>query len=322
MGGRDSGTTVAQYEEVHEVEIKVTEAIIGNCVTFEARDGVKLSGYWHENDDLLNAPAVILFHGNNGDARMMLDWGDYYKNLGFSVLMVEYRGYALSEGVAGGPNQELEAYLDAEASLQFILSKEIPKKNILVHGFSLGGAYAAALGYFYGVEHIILDHTFTTLGSICAKWFPFASWDNRIASSYVRDTMNKHPQIPGAQDLATDGFNTLSKVQKMNGKVFVICGKNDRMMPARFAEEIMQARYPDNLNTRQNSFVMLEGGHNYPFNLFEGNEEAIQKHWAFLVPIGKWNRLKYSGLVNLDLLCAQDKSQFQDGDRGFYTFKY
>jgi esterase/lipase len=317
MGGRPDCETVSQYAEAHQATIEYTEEMVGDRISFETRDGVQLTGYWNESDSPCMRPTVLLFHGNNGSASTMTDWGYYYKQLGFNVLMVEYRGYGLSEGTAGGPNQELEAYLDAEAALKFVLSKNIPKSNVVAHGLSLGGAYAAALGYFFGVEHIILDHTFTTIGSICGNWVPVRSWDNLISSSYVQTQLDKHPDIPDASDLVTDGFNTLAKVQQMTGNIFVICGKKDRMMPLRFGQELIQARYPGKSNTQQNYLVTLEGGHNYDFKLFHENRAAQQKHWAFLYNVGVWDQLNYSELVNWDLLRVQGKAKFQEGDRGF-----
>lgn len=68
----------------------------------------------------------------------MIPWGEFYKTRGLNVLLVEYRGYGLSEGAAGGVNQEMEAYLDAEAALKFVLSQGVVKNKILAHGYSLG----------------------------------------------------------------------------------------------------------------------------------------------------------------------------------------
>lgn len=318
QGGRSIGTTVVQYKEANQEIIDYAERRVGSLVSFTTRDGVQLSGYWgHTSDFFQGSPTVLLFHGNLGCTSTMTSWGWYYKQLGFNVLMVEYRGYGLSEGVAGGPNQELEAYLDAEAALNFVLSKNIPKRFVVAHGLSLGGAYAAALGYFFGVKRIILDHTFTSVGSVVGNWVPFRSWDKYISSSYIQTKFDKHPDIRGAKDLVTDGFNTLAKVKQMKGEVLVICGKKDRMMPPRFGQELMQVRYPDDCSKQQACFATIGGGHNYAFNSFLDNREAQQKHWAFLFGIGVKDEFRYRDLVDLDLLCTHGKAKFQEGDQGF-----
>lgn len=238
-------------------------------------------------------PTVLLFLGQSEKADWRCKpWGWFYgKYLGFNVLITDYRGYGLSEGTAGGPNQEFEAYLDAEAAYYFVLAQGIEHENVIAHGCSLGGAYAAALGRFRGVEYVILDHTFTSIADVCANKVPFIPWDTAISSAYVNANIPPNPSLIFAQkNITTDGFNTLNKVSQMEGNIFVISGKNDTVAPSSFGEKLVKARYPDNKEKQKESLLVVEGGHERRGFIFDEDRKALKQFWEAL-----WTHLDAKG---------------------------
>ena len=66
-----------------------------------------------------------------------------FRQLGFSVLVFDYRGYGLS---SGNPPHEMQLYADSQAAWQYLREvRRIPPEQILIYGESMGGAIALNL---------------------------------------------------------------------------------------------------------------------------------------------------------------------------------
>src|SRR5262249_40432532 len=99
-----------------------------------------------------NVPAdqqkwIIFLNGNGGCYEENL-----YKLVkesnatGANVLSGNYRGVMRSEGKATCAHHLV---LDAEAMIQFLLDKGVQPKNIMIHGWSLGGAVATEVATYH-----------------------------------------------------------------------------------------------------------------------------------------------------------------------------
>ena len=254
---------------------------------YTTSDGVGLEGFWVET--ARDAPTAILFHGNGMKQQDMILWAEYYQEKGFNVFMAACRGYQTESGTRAGPNQEREASIDAKAARQFVLEKGVPKGKILAHGISLGGAYAAALGLFHGVKHVVLEQTFTKFSSVCANIVAQSPrlLDEEIENERFSRLRAKTPSFLlapiklGGRFLAntayqsgsdTDNFNTLRKVKKMKGEILVIRAMGDELMPPRFGEELVKANYGRVRNSR---LIDVEGEH-CSFNFFTDDAAQAQ----------------------------------------------
>ena len=277
-GGRPEGQTVAAYRQERAGWIEQVTEVVGSEVTFSTRDKVKLRGYWHFLGK--HIPTIIFFYGNQMTADEAFFCSEFYDN--YNVLLVDFRGYGISEGIAAGTHAELEAYFDAEAALAFVRSQNVDPTKIIAHGFSLGGGYAAALGYFFDVPYIILHNTFTSSTAVASHVSTIGPEmiTPAFLASYTQGSAPKLPLI-GTKDLQTDGFNTLSKIQNMNSHVFVIQSDDDHLMPIEFGAQLVQARYPDKTD-QENHLITLPGGHD--LESFFGNNTAnsVDKFIAFL----------------------------------------
>lgn len=82
------------------------------------------------------SPTIVYFHGNAGNmGHRLQNCRGLYHNLHCNILLVEYRGYGLSEGNA----TEEGLYLDAKASLDYLFTRtDINHKEVIVFGRSLG----------------------------------------------------------------------------------------------------------------------------------------------------------------------------------------
>lgn len=85
------------------------------------------------------SPTIVFFHGNAGNmGHRLQNTVGLYHNLHCNILLVEYRGYGLSEG---SPSEE-GLYLDARTSIDYLYTRsDINLSEIIVFGRSLGLFY-------------------------------------------------------------------------------------------------------------------------------------------------------------------------------------
>ena len=107
-------------------------------VTLLASDGVTLSAWFIPSN---RSRGMVLFsHGNAGNISHRLDSIQIFNRLRLDVLILDYRGYGLSQR---NPD-EAGIYLDAEAAWRYLVeTRRVDPDRVVVFGRSLGGAVAA-----------------------------------------------------------------------------------------------------------------------------------------------------------------------------------
>lgn len=92
---------------------------------------------------------------------------------GANIMNCNYRGVMESQGSAQS-SRDLQR--DGEAMIQFLLEQGIPPDNILVHGWSLGGAVATSLVKLYqdkGIQmHLCSDRSFSSFPDFLKNILP------------------------------------------------------------------------------------------------------------------------------------------------------
>lgn len=104
---------------------------------------------------------ILYFHGN---ADNLQRWGNYaidFTQLGFDILMVDYRGYGKS---SGKPNEAI-LYKDAQVVSDWA-KENIDYKNLIIYGRSLGTAVASKLAATVNPEVLILETPFDKINSV------------------------------------------------------------------------------------------------------------------------------------------------------------
>jgi len=116
-------------------------------VTLTTADGLKLHGWWLPVKPGVAVKGTVLhLHGNGGNLAWHLGGSWWLPEQGYQVLMIDYRGYGLSEGEPSLP----AIYQDIDAAFKWLdQSPEVRGKPLVVLGQSLGGALAV----HYLVEH-------------------------------------------------------------------------------------------------------------------------------------------------------------------------
>lgn len=101
-------------------------------------DGVSLHMFFiHQpKDRIRQCPTIVFFHGNAGNmGHRLQNCVGLYHSLQCNILLVEYRGYGLSEGT---PSED-GLYLDARTAIDYLYTRsDINHSEIIVFGRSLG----------------------------------------------------------------------------------------------------------------------------------------------------------------------------------------
>jgi len=109
-------------------------------VSLTAADGTRLHGWWIPVPQGVEVKGTVLhLHGNGGNLAWHLGGSYWLPKAGYQVLMLDYRGYGLSQGKPTLP----EVYGDIGAALDWLrAAPQVQDKPLVLLGQSLGGAMA------------------------------------------------------------------------------------------------------------------------------------------------------------------------------------
>ena len=109
-------------------------------VTLTAADGTRLHGWWLPVKKGVPLKGTVLhLHGNGGNLAYHLGATVWLPEQGYQVLMIDYRGYGLSEGSPSLP----AVYQDIDAAFDWLEHEPSAQgQPLIVLGQSLGGAMA------------------------------------------------------------------------------------------------------------------------------------------------------------------------------------
>jgi pimeloyl-ACP methyl ester carboxylesterase len=155
-------------------------------VSILAADGVKLRG-WLAKGSGAPAPLVIYFGGNAEEVSWLIDAG--YLS-GWSLLLVNYRGYGESEGKPG------EKELLADSLVIHDYAKRRPDVNserIVAMGRSLGSGVAVHLAAHRHLRGVILVSPYDSIVEVAKRHYPFLPVSLILRHRF--DSLARAPQI-------------------------------------------------------------------------------------------------------------------------------
>lgn len=197
-------------------------------VRLTTEDGESLGAWFIEAENPNGC--VLLSHGNAGNLEHRLGLAATLAEMGFSVLVYDYRGFGTS---TGSPTED-GLYADGTAAYQWLLDFGWKANEIVLWGESLGGGVATELATRFPCAKLVLDHTFSSAvdaGSYHYPWLP-VNW------------------------LSRDRFESLEKLPRIHVPILIIHSPDDRVIPYEQAEQL-QAAAPD-----RTTLLTTEGGHN------------------------------------------------------------
>lgn len=193
-------------------------------------DKGELYGWWVPSA-YSAAPTVLYFHGNYRNIGYNLEHTLRLHNLGYNVLLADYRGYGKSSG--GKPN-EAKVYEDAEAAWQYLLNvRGVKPQQAFIYGHSLGGAIAIDLAVHHPeAAGLITESTFTSMqamGELEYGYLPVGS-------------------------LINQRFESLQKIAGLKIPVLLIHGTWDKKIPVNMAQQLYAAA------PQPKTLTLIEGG--------------------------------------------------------------
>ena len=135
-------------------------------VNLKDADGTNIYGWYSPAQK--GQKTILYFHGNAGNLMGRSDRFEKFA-MQYGVMAISYRGYAKS---GGEPSQE-GFFQDADSAFEFLKSKNIPSKDIILFGESIGSAVAINLASKHDFGAIILEAPFSSTLSMAKNnyWF-------------------------------------------------------------------------------------------------------------------------------------------------------
>jgi len=231
-------------------EVAVTPQAYGmpfEAVTITTEDREQLAAWWVPATQ--SRGAVLIFHGNAGNISHRVDYLQMFHKLGYSSLIIDYRGYGKS---TGSPSEQ-GTYRDAEAAWRWLVeNRGIKAGDIVLLGESLGGAVAAWLGARVTPRAVVLASTFTSVPDLGAQVYPFLPV--RLVSRFSYDSM--------------------AAVKAIRSPLLIAHSRDDDIVPYSHGRALFEAA------NEPKAFLDMQGGHNDGF-LFVRQEWVAQLE-AFL----------------------------------------
>lgn len=180
-------------------------------------------------------PTVVYFHGNGGALWARSDRVRLFRETGYGVLMVSYRGYG---GSTGSPT-ERGLVKDAAAAIGFLTGRGIALSQLILYGESLGTGVAVLAAAEHPPGAIVLESPFTSAADVAAGvywWLP-VRW------------------------LMKDRFESISVIGRITAPIVVIHGDRDEVVPLDLGKRLFAAA------NEPKAFFVREGhGHNAPLD--------------------------------------------------------
>lgn len=186
-------------------------------IYFVGDDGTRLHSLFVSSP---SASGTVLYFG--GDTFRIgtsgLSVAKFFPSLNMNVLLIDYRGYGLSEGV---PTLE-SVKSDAVHAFDLARSPARPAQPIALHGFSMGSFVACAVTESRTVAALILESSATSA----------SDWANHLIPWYAKPFV----RVSIAEDLRGESNET--RLQRYNGYLLLLVGSADHVTPSSMSHRL------------------------------------------------------------------------------------
>lgn len=170
-------------------------------ISLETEDGVKLSAVWLPHAEPRGV--VVLCHGNAGNLSHRLPTVESWRDLGYSMLVFDYRGYGKSEGKPSEKGLLLDTRAAYHAAVR--LGGEPP---ILV-GRSLGTVPAVLIASELPTRGLMLDSPLANAATMASHVLP----------------------IPGLSKILSVRLDNLEAIAQVRCPILILHGAQDEVIP-------------------------------------------------------------------------------------------
>ncbi len=196
---------------------------------------IKLHGLFLASNKA-NAPVLLYLHGARWNVNGSATRAKRMHDLGFSVLLIDYRGFGKTSTQT--PSEKM-AYEDARAAWSW-LARRYPEKDRFIFGHSLGGAIGIELATQVNDEKgVIVEGTFTSIPDVVSTmqwgWLP-------------------------VKGLITQRFESINKITKIGSPLLVVHGSEDQLIKPILGQKLYEAA------KSPKKFVLINGGSHHNTN--------------------------------------------------------
>lgn len=176
---------------------------------------------WWIPADQPEADVWLYLHGNGSNIGDEVARAVWLRQLGFSTLLFDYRGYGRSQDRFP---TESSVYEDIEIVWNYLAQeRQIPPERIFLYGHSLGGAIGTELAIRHPeIAGLVVEASFTSMRTMV----------NHLYRQFL---------IFPVDLLLHQRFDSLSKVRALQMPVLFIHGTADRVVPAQMSETLYAA---------------------------------------------------------------------------------
>lgn len=173
---------------------------------------------------------VLFLHGNAGNISHRIFKAKGWIDRGYSVFLLDYRGYGESEGKITHQDQVVE---DAKAALDWLVTEgNNSVQKIVLHGESLGSFPATSLASQQKFKALVLEAPFTSFDGMRKKYYPY------VPSIVLKDFQ----------------FSNMELIHKLQTPLFLMHGTDDDVVPFAMGK-ILFEKAP-----KPKKFYRVEGG--------------------------------------------------------------
>ena len=214
-------------------------------VFIEVDQDIKLKS-WLIEKDLKKYKTLVFFHGNAGNLFNRVHKLNELHKLDINILIISWRGFS---GNSGKPTEK-NLYQDAQKSIEWLNSKGIESKKIILYGESLGTGVAVELAQENIFNSIILESPFTSMAKTAKIYYPY---------------------LP-VNLLLKDKYDSINKIHKITKPILIMHGVKDDLVPY-----IMSVELFNKANEPKYSFFPKDDNHMMDFN-----DELLDKIRLFI----------------------------------------
>lgn len=161
-------------------------------VLLTTADEKKISGLLHRTHFPEPRGVILYLHGNAGSLRTWKDVAPTFTNLGFDILIIDYRGF----GKSTGSPTEKGLYEDAHTAWRFLIERGYQPENIVLNGRSIGSGVASKLATHVNARALILESPFTSLVAVAKAHYPFLLPGLILKFRFETDKRTDHIKMP------------------------------------------------------------------------------------------------------------------------------
>ena len=173
-------------------------------IKIKNKDNIELISWYHNKDSRVYK-TILFLHGNAGSLENRIHKLNHFKNMNVNFLIISWRGFS---GNAGKPTEK-NLYADARSAVEWLKSRGVEEKSIIIYGESLGTGVGVEIAQNKNFAGIILESPFTSM---------------------IDAGKAKYPFLP-VKLLLKDKYESNKKIKNIKSPILIMHGKIDNIVP-------------------------------------------------------------------------------------------